>query len=304
LEVATMKALSAAFAISFSGTELPTLAQRAENLVVGAPCGLMDQLTSFFGEPRKLLPILCQPDKIMEPIPLPPDVFFLGIDSGIRHSIGGSSYADVRCAAFMGYSMIAQAAGASVEDILAAIEGGNLSELPYHGYLCAISATEFEERYKQVLPEFMTGKDFLSLYSRTIDPVTTVDEATRYAIFNCASHPVYEHARVGQYVEYVRALPSSDQASREILLRNMGALMFQSHERYSRCGLGSERTDEIVTLAKERAGEGIFGAKITGGGNGGTVCLLAEGKKGKDAVRELHAFFVDKYKTKLAFFEM
>ncbi len=49
IEIATMKALGELFSIEFSGTELPILAQKAENLVVGAPCGLMDQLTSYFG---------------------------------------------------------------------------------------------------------------------------------------------------------------------------------------------------------------------------------------------------------------
>jgi len=67
LEVATLKALGKTFNISFANTELPMLAQRVENLIVGAPCGLMDQLTSYFGEPRKLLPIVCQPDQIKPP---------------------------------------------------------------------------------------------------------------------------------------------------------------------------------------------------------------------------------------------
>ncbi|MBC8111103.1 MAG: GHMP kinase, partial [Verrucomicrobia bacterium] len=62
LEVATLKALAAAFNIDFQRTELPILAQKAENHVVKAPCGLMDQLASYFGVRGKLLPILCQPD--------------------------------------------------------------------------------------------------------------------------------------------------------------------------------------------------------------------------------------------------
>ncbi len=53
LEVAVMKSLRAAFGLTFEGTELPVLAQRTENLIVGAPCGLMDQLTSFFRPAQK-----------------------------------------------------------------------------------------------------------------------------------------------------------------------------------------------------------------------------------------------------------
>ena len=55
----------------------------------------------------------------------------------------------------------------------------------------------------------------------------------------------------------------------------LGELMFQSHTSYSRCGLGSVGTDRIVQLVR-RAGirAGLYGAKITGGGSGGTVAVL------------------------------
>ncbi len=304
LEVATLKALGKAFGLSFTGTELPMLAQKVENLIVGAPCGLMDQLTSFFGEPAKLLPILCQPDKIKPPIPFPADVYFLGIDSGIRHSVSGAAYSDVRCAAFMGYSIIARAVGASNKDILDSISKNDFSKLPYGGYLCNIPLAEFEKKFKRLLPETMMGSDFRSIYECTIDQVTKVNEKTRYSIYHSAAHPIYENERVHRFMEYLLSLQDSiGRPSREILLRKMGELMDESHISYSQCGLGADRTDEIVALAKEKAGDGIFGAKITGGGSGGTVCLLAAGQNGKKAVRDLHLYLSKKYKTTPVLFE-
>lgn len=55
----------------------------------------------------------------------------------------------------------------------------------------------------------------------------------------------------------------------------LGELMYQSHQSYSACGLGSVGTDRIVELVR-RAGikRGLYGAKITGGGSGGTVAVL------------------------------
>jgi L-arabinokinase len=51
--------------------------------------------------------------------------------------------------------------------------------------------------------------------------------------------------------------------------------MYQSHASYSACGLGSAATGRLVELAREAgAARGIYGAKITGGGSGGTVCVL------------------------------
>jgi L-arabinokinase len=51
--------------------------------------------------------------------------------------------------------------------------------------------------------------------------------------------------------------------------------MYQSHESYSACGLNSEGTDLLVKLVREAGpGAGLYGAKITGGGSGGTVVVL------------------------------
>ena len=55
----------------------------------------------------------------------------------------------------------------------------------------------------------------------------------------------------------------------------MGELMYQSHVAYTETGLGCEMTDLLVELAgAEGPATGIFGAKITGGGGGGTVAVL------------------------------
>jgi L-arabinokinase len=83
----------------------------------------------------------------------------------------------------------------------------------------------------------------------------------------------------------------------------MGELMFQSHESYSACGLGSKRTSEIVELAKQQYSPGIYGAKITGGGSGGTVCLLAVGEEGIQSAKKVHRMMEKSYNTKLGFFD-
>ena len=56
----------------------------------------------------------------------------------------------------------------------------------------------------------------------------------------------------------------------------LGELMYQSHASYSECGLGSAGTDALVNLVRQVGPEGhLYGAKITGGGSGGTVAILA-----------------------------
>lgn len=56
----------------------------------------------------------------------------------------------------------------------------------------------------------------------------------------------------------------------------------QCHYSYSDCGLGSDGTDRLVQLVQEMqhskssaSGDGtLYGAKITGGGSGGTICVI------------------------------
>ncbi len=301
VEVATMKALAEAFDVQLPGTALPIFAQRVENLVVGAPCGLMDQLASYFGEPKKLLPILCQPDQIQNSISLPEDISFIGIDSGVRHSVAGASYSDVRCAAFMGYSIIANCLGVPSEELQQAKSKTDFTKLPFQGFLSNISVMQFEDSLMHHLPESMSGRDFLEKHKVSIDHVTVIDEQKTYRVRQSASHPVYENERVQQFRNYLLALNESLKNPEKItLLRMMGNLMYQSHESYSRCGLGSDRTDEVVALTINAPG--VYGAKITGGGNGGTVCLLVD-QEGKKSAYRIHQAMCEKYEGDFMLFE-
>jgi galactokinase len=64
-------------------------------------------------------------------------------------------------------------------------------------------------------------------------------------------------------------------------LAELGSLMTAAHASYSACGLGSAGTDLLVKLANEAGShKGMFGAKITGGGSGGTVAILADANAG------------------------
>ncbi|HEX7771644.1 MAG TPA: galactokinase family protein, partial [Pyrinomonadaceae bacterium] len=109
LEVAVMEAVTKAFDIDVGPRDVALLCQRVENVVVGAPCGVMDQMTAVFGERDRLLALLCQPAELKNMIALPPQLKLWGIDSGIRHSVGGSDYGSVRAGAFMGHRIINEA---------------------------------------------------------------------------------------------------------------------------------------------------------------------------------------------------
>ncbi len=299
LEIATLRSLALAYNIEFTGTELAVIAQRVENFIVGAPCGLMDQLTSAFGLSENLLPIICRPDQLLAPIPVPEGIQFIGIDSGIRHAVGGSSYADVRTAAFMGFTIISKSLGLTEKDIQQFRISGNRKDLPYNGYLSSIEPDDFDKNFRALLPEKITGIDFISLYGDTIDLNSQINPQTEYLVQISTQHPVEENARVNTFMQLLQDF-SLDQDFEK--LNAMGGLMKMSHQSYSACGLGTKRTDEIVTMASKYLDEGIFGAKITGGGSGGVVCLLTSGDDGREAALEIRTRMEKRYKTTLRFF--
>ncbi len=103
------------------------------------------------------------------------------------------------------------------------------------------------------------------------DPVTRVEPARTYAVRACTEHPIEEHHRVRVFRALLEA-GAAGESQRELL----GELMYQSHASYGACGLGSDGTDLLVELARRAGrGAGVYGAKITGGGSGGTVAVLA-----------------------------
>ncbi len=290
LEVAVMTALAAAYRLAMDRTELPVLAQKVENHVVNAPCGLMDQLVSYLGKSGRLLPILCQPDRVFESLNIPSSIRFVGIDSGVRHSVGGASYSDVRAAAFMGYSMLAHQFGYKRKKKRGMLGKEDLSKIPFRGYLANISPSFFVENCESLLPETMEGKAYINLYGESFDLITQPVEDQFYNVRDCTAHPIFEHHRIELFKTIFQFLDQKglERKKRVEILTQLGELMFQSHASYNRCGLGEDRVNSIVNaLRKAGAEQGVYGAKITGGGSGGTVCVLCEGKKGLDTVHSI-----------------
>jgi L-arabinokinase len=115
----------------------------------------------------------------------------------------------------------------------------------------------------------MGGDEFLTHYGGTADSVTSVDRGRRYRVRAATAHPVYERRRVETFRDLLLA-PAG-----EVERRQLGELMYESHASYGRCGLGSQGTDRLVALVRaEGVAAGLYGARITGGGSGGTVAVL------------------------------
>jgi L-arabinokinase len=281
IEVAVMKTAAKAWGIDLSAIELAEACQWAENVIAQAACGIMDQIAVILGEEECVLPIECQPCVVKPHVRLPNRLRCWAIDSGVRHAVSGLEYEAARAAAFMGYKLICDREGLPVT-LDESREISRFVDPRWNGYLANLPPSEFRARYEQALPDLMTGGDYLSRASAHVDPFTVARPDHVYRIRANTRYAVEENARVRLFVELARGGTGFEE---------MGELMYQSHHAYTECGLGCAATDRLVELVRAMgSGNGLFGAKITGGGAGGTVAVL-----GLDGARDAFDRVVSQY---------
>lgn len=295
LEVAAMHAISRAYRLSIDPIQLAVLAQKVENLVVGASCGLMDQLAVNLGRKDHLLPIICQPHEVFDPLSIPAGIRFYGLDSCVRHAVSNASYGDVRTAAFMAFTVAMMESGVPKH----ALMGG---DLPYGGFLANISPEAFHGKYMGLIPEQISGAAFLDTYGVHIDAVTEVDPSKTYYLRRSALHPVMENARIRKFMSGLQALDTA--VDRAHLTNELGALMLESHQGYVSIGLGEPVTSRIVELVRAKGrGHGIPGARISGGGSGGTVVVMVSSDEGIERLMDIKAEMEKQVEKELTLFE-
>ena len=163
LEVATARALGAG---ELDPLHLAALCQEAENHLVGAPCGIMDQVTVALGSPGEVLPILCRPASVRAPVPLDGREV-VGWPTGAEHDVSGAPYARARAAAFMGRRM-----------------------LDGEGWISGLAADAVA-----TLPDELDGAAFLDRWGDHDDELTTIDPAESYPVRAATAFGVEEHLR-------------------------------------------------------------------------------------------------------------
>ena len=223
----------------------------------------MDQITVTSGRQGKLTHILCRPGSIMGEIDVPQGTAFVGINSMVKHSVAGAEYGDVRIGAFMGKRIINEIR----------TENGQ-TPIPY---LTELDADSFEKNYRDALPETMIGSEFLTEYKSHDDPITEIQPDAVYRVLGPASHPIHENQRVLKFMDHLKVAASSQNEDAAIAA---GECMFGAHDSYrDNCLLSVPEVDFIVDAVRTRGPQqGLYGAKITGGGSGGTVAVFGRKK--------------------------
>jgi len=270
LEVASLKAMAAMFDINAAGEELATWTQWVEIVLTQSACGIMDQMAVILGDEDIFVPMICQPSKVLPGIKLPDSMCVWGVDSGVRHAVSGIEYEAARAAAFMGYRYLCE-----IENLNPRLdESGALPrwvEPKWNGYLANLSPSLFREHYEQHLPEKEQGRVFNKRFNIHLDPSTIIRNEVIYPVRGAVRYAVEENNRVRTFYTILAHVPENmDEISAQVL----GEIMYQSHYGYTECGLGCQETDLLVSLVRSEENNGLLGAKVTGGGAGGTVAVL------------------------------
>ncbi|MDX2080660.1 MAG: galactokinase [Terrimicrobiaceae bacterium] len=156
LEVATAVLLNKLYPFELTPMELAKLCRRAENEFVGVSCGLLDQVSSIFGERDRVVFLDCRAESV-ETIPFPENLGLLIVHSGVKHALTGGEYNERRDQCFeaarrMGVPALrdvtsAQLESANLPDLVrrraAHVVGENERVMEALGHLRAGRGTEF-----------------------------------------------------------------------------------------------------------------------------------------------------------------
>ena len=259
-EIGVLSCLNSYLGLKLPPLRIARLGQMAENHVVGAPCGIMDQIAITSGRQGCLTHILCRPGEVKSEVTIPPGTGFVGINSMVRHSVAGSPYSDTRVGAFMGKKII--------NDIRARTGRAALD------YLTELSVAELQSQYAAEIPDEILGSEFLKKHKNHDDPVTKISPDATYRVAGPTRHPVEENERVLKFMDALRAGKNGDEKP----LVSAGECMYAAHDSYkNNCHLSTEEVDFLVDAVRQRGAKaGLYGAKITGGGTGGTVAVFGK----------------------------
>ncbi|PZG90848.1 galactokinase [Streptomyces sp. NTH33] len=216
LEVVVALALNDLYALGLKGWQLARLCQRAENVYVGAPTGIMDQTASACCEPGHAL-FLDTRDLSQRQIPFDlaaEGLRLLVVDTRVKHAHSNGEYGKRRTGCEKGAALLGVDA---------------LRDVPY---------TDLDATLKHLADD---------------------EEVTRLV-----RHVITENARVERVVSH---LESGD-------LRSIGPILTEGH--------ASLRDDfrvscpELDLVVETALTSGALGARMTGGGFGGSAIVLAE----------------------------
>lgn len=244
---------------------------------------IIDALTCLLaGDPSAaagpaLLRYNAQPHQLVGAVPLPPEVKVLALDTGVRYTSANATLDELRVAGAMARRLI---------EVIYRDLGQ--PHTPLHGYLANTSPLLYRQYFRTLLPKRMRAADFVRTFGPLPESLGPGDPAAFYRVRTAADHLIAEHEHAEQFLQAMEELaadnpddparPADGLSERQRTLQRAGRLLLASHHSYRlRLELSCREADWLVDKLMEAGPEnGIFGARITGCGGGGTVMVLLD----------------------------
>ncbi len=233
LDIASGLAFAAFHGLAPDKIDLARIGQKAEHEYAGVNCGLLDQISSLFGQAHGLVFTDFRTLQVKSVL-LPPGYAFLVANTAVKHALVDSEYNERRRRCEEAAAYFARVLGPRVK---------TLRDVSW---------------------------DDLERHRGSLDP----------AVWNRAAHPIGEDERV---LKGVDLLHMGDAAG-------FGRLMFESH-RSSQIYFQNSCPELDTLVEAAHATPGVLGARLSGGGFGGSIVALIEEARAESVARALAAAY-------------
>jgi len=284
---ATLAALATALTslqqTSFTPDQLTLFIQRAEQTagkIADPTRRILDATSCLLADASRphLFRYSTQPFRLVGQVPLPSDLKILAMDTAIRADNAGKTLNDLHVASAMGFVII----NTIYRDL-------GRQHTPLQGYLANTSPLLYRQYFRALLPRRLRGSDFLRTYGVLPENVSPLlDPAAMYRVRTAVDHLIAEHEHAEQFLQAIEELADGEEGEERLrTMHRAGRLLLASHHSYRlRLELSCPQADWLVDRLMDHGPErGIFGARITACGGGGTVtALVGHSRNAADAI--------------------
>ncbi|HTV47827.1 MAG TPA: hypothetical protein VMG59_05235 [Phycisphaerae bacterium] len=272
---ALLQALVQSLHLAINTLDKALLIQRAQNLFSPGSSHVVDALTVLSaqdGPPAHLLRYGTQPNELLGQISLPENLRIMALDTGVKILRPSQTMQLLRTTGAMGLRI--------VETVYHDL---GQQHAPLHGYLGNLSPVVYRRYFRGLLPRRLRGSDFLRSYGALSPAEGEIVTENIYRVRAAADHLMSELEHAENFLQAMEELSEPPQgaltrAQRELILRRAGRLLTASQHSYRlRLGLSCPEVDWLIQqfIATDPK-DGIYGARISECGGGGTVVLLMD----------------------------
>lgn len=294
--------------ITVDPLELALYAYRAETMFnspwarTAHVVDVMTCLHALPGNPPHLLRFSAQPHQLVGQIPLYKDVRIVALDTTVTNQESVQTNESLRLAGAMGLRIS--------ETIYRDL---GQRHTPLKGYLANLSPSLYRQYFRSLLPRKMRGKDFIRTFGELPERAGIIAPEKMYRVRTAVDHLISEHEHAENFLQAMEELADVAvlgtrlrAAERERIMRRAGRLMLASQHSYAlrlniSCGEADWLVDHLMQSGPEK---GVYGARLTSCGGGGTlVALLNRSSEATDALLDTLSAYHDQTGRTLGVYE-